>query len=254
MAWCKSSFLLPSRVPPILVHKRKEVVNPAMLIDISGNLQTGLRGDPTFDAWYPSIIQVPVDNAATEEAVAIATCDLLSRIPPSFLIAHSYGGLFPWVIADKCPKAVQGIFGIEPGMPPFVNLGMGPPIPARPYGLTDAPITYDPPVVNPTTDLKKVTVGTDSPANRSCILQANPPRTLPNLIDVPVYIYTAPSSIHVTYDHCLIAYLRQAGVKDVTWQLLQDVGIYGNGHFSFIEKNNLVIASLALEWLKGKET
>ena len=142
-------------------------------------------------------------------------------------------------------------------MPPFVNfgnLGTGPPIPTRPYGLTDTPITYDPPVVNPTTDLKKVTVGTDSPANRSCILQANPPRTLPNLIDIPVYIYTAPSSIHVTYDHCLIAYLRQAGVKDVTWQLLQDIGIYGNGHFSFIEKNNLVIASLALEWLKGKET
>lgn len=241
-------------MPPILVHKKQEVMDQAMLIDISGNLQTGLRGDPTFDAWYPSLIQVPVDNAATEEAVAIATCDLLSHIPPSFLIVHSYGGLFPWVIADKCPRAVQGIFGIEPGGPPFVNLGTGPPIPARPYGLTDAPITYDPPVVNPTTDLKKVTVGTDSPANRSCILQANPPRTLPNLIDIPVYIYTAPSSIHVTYDHCLIAYLRQAGVKDVTWQLLQDIGIYGNGHFSFIEKNNLVIASLALEWLKGKGT
>ena len=113
------------------------------------------------------------------------------------------------------------------------------------------PITYDPPVVNPTTDLKKVTVGADSPANRSCILQANPPRSLPNLINIPMYIYTTQSSIDITYDHCNI---RQAGVKDLTWQLLQDIGIYGNGHFSFIENNNLVIASLAVEWFKEKES
>ena len=148
---------------------------------------------------------------------------------------------------------MQGIFGIEPSEPPFVNLALGASTPARPYGLTDTPFTYDPPVVNPITDLKKVTVGTDSPANRSCILQADPPRTLPNLIDIPMYIHTTQSSIHITYDHCNIAYLRQAGVKDLTWQLLQDIGMYGKGHFSFIEKNDLVIASLALRWFKEKE-
>lgn len=36
-------------------------------------------------------------------------------------------------------------------------------------------------------------------------------RTLPNIASVPYVALTGASSQHVTYDHCVIAYLRQTG-------------------------------------------
>ena len=54
---------------------------------------------------------------------------------------------------------------------------------------------------------------------------------------------TGEASPHITYDHCTIAYLEQCGVA-VDWVKLADHGIHGNGHFSYLEKNNLKIAAL----------
>ena len=52
------------------------------------------------------------------------------------------------------------------------------------------------------------------------------------------------------YDACTANFLHQAGVQ-VEHVRLEDVGIEGNGHMMFMEKNNLVIAdSVVLNWLK----
>ncbi|KAI9808698.1 MAG: hypothetical protein M1825_003850 [Sarcosagium campestre] len=213
----------------------------------------GSVGDPVFDGWYRSFIQIPPDFATQEIAMAAAGCELLRLIGPSFLVAHSYGGLFPWVIADKCSKSVQGIVGVEPDTSPFANYIRGFPtiIPTRPWGLTNSPLQYDPPAASPS-DLIQTTVGEDTAAKRSCQLQAEPAKKLPNLSNVPVYVYTTEASIHITFAHCTIAYLRQVGIKDLTWQKLADIGIKGNGHFSFIEKNNLAIANVVNKWIVSK--
>lgn len=50
-------------------------------------------------------------------------------------------------------------------------------------------------------------------------------------------------------DHCLVSYLRQAGVS-VTFTLLQSIGILGNGHFGMLEKNSDRIAKYFEGWIR----
>ena len=207
----------------------------------------GLRGDPAFDSWYKGIEPLPVDNVLSETTTGAAVCDLLQRIGSAFLIAHSYTGIHAFVIADQCPDLVQGIFGVEPNASPFESRAFANrSTPQRVWGITDIPVTYDPPVVNPANDLKKLRVGVDTPANISCLLQAAPAKKLSNIAKVPVAFYTTEASIHNVYDHCLAAYLWQAGIN-LDWILLAERGIKGNGHFSFLEKNNLEIAKRVVE-------
>ncbi len=59
---------------------------------------------------------------------------------------------------------------------------------------------------------------------------------------------TSESSYHAGYDHCTVAYLKQAGV-DVTFKRLEDEGIRGNGHMMMMELNNLDIARSIDRWL-----
>ena len=93
---------------------------------------------------------------------------------------------------------------------------------------------------------------TDTPARRACIYQAEPARTLPQIAKVPYVALTGDASIHITWDQCVINYLHQAGVA-AEWIKLGEIGIHGNGHFSFIEKNNLEVAAVAERWIKDLE-
>lgn len=63
---------------------------------------------------------------------------------------------------------------------------------------------------------------------------------------------TGEASPHITYDQCVVNYLRQAGVK-VEWVKLGEIGIEGNGHFSFLEKNNLQVAGVVEFWIREIE-
>jgi hypothetical protein len=53
---------------------------------------------------------------------------------------------------------------------------------------------------------------------------------------------TGEASPHATYDHCFVEYFKQMGVVNYQWIKLADIGIGGNGHFLFLEENNLEIA------------
>lgn len=116
--------------------------------------------------------------------------------------------------------------------------------PARPYGVTTLPITYDPPVTNPATDLTHQTFPPTGVNLTSCIRQAEPARRLVNLAKVPVMMLSSQASYHSAYDYCTAAYLQQAGVQ-VDFVNLTSHGITGNGHFMFVEKNSLDIAPFA---------
>jgi hypothetical protein len=52
------------------------------------------------------------------------------------------------------------------------------------------------------------------------------------------------------YLESTVAFLRQAGVE-VKFLELESVGIRGNGHFMFMELNNLVVAERVEEWVGG---
>ncbi|KAL8798280.1 MAG: hypothetical protein Q9182_006792 [Xanthomendoza sp. 2 TL-2023] len=206
---------------------------------------TGQQGDPTFDQFYASQEPVPTNNTLEEVYMRKSMCQLLEKIGKSYLIGHSYGGSFLLTTADQCPELVQGLFGAEPTATPFD-------VPRRPYGVTATPLVYDPPVKVPS-DLIQQRVGESSPGNTSCILQAAPAKKLVNISKVPMKFFTAEASVHITYDHCLAAYLWQAGVQ-LEWTLLTDLGIKGNGHFSFLELNNIEIAKRVVEpWLKAQD-
>lgn len=173
----------------------------------------------------------------------------MDRIGSAILITHSQGGPLGFLIADARPSLVSALISIEPQGPPFEDrvLSNSTAI-TRPYGLTNIPITYDPPVLNPTTDLPRTTIPPAGPGLSECNLQASPPRKLVNLAKIPQLVITSEASFHAGYDYCTANYLQQAGVS-VEYLNLQQVGIHGNAHFLFIEKNNLEIAKMVEDWM-----
>jgi hypothetical protein len=145
---------------------------------------------------------------------------------------------------------VKAVIAIEPIGPPFVN-AIFPPFPtARPYGLTELPVEFTPPIQS-ASDLTPVVVSSTPDLNFTCFQQASPARELTNLARIPVLVVTSQSGYHSVYDGCSVDFLKQAGVS-VEHVSLADVGIFGNGHMMFMEKNNMQIADEVLApWLKA---
>jgi pimeloyl-ACP methyl ester carboxylesterase len=220
---------------------------------------TGLLGDPVFDALYAS--QVPAQNNATLQALYnnASYAALLEKIGPAIVLAHSQAGPFGWKLADVRPRLVKALVALEPEGPPFENYA-GPPFdpsyirPAvnrnRPFGLTLLPLAYDPPLAE---DEAALLVRRNVSATRqdlaTCILQAEPARRLVKLAGVPVLFVTSEASYHAVYDYCTVAFLRQAGVG-LEFMELGKVGVKGNGHFMFLERNNLEVAARIEGWLE----
>jgi pimeloyl-ACP methyl ester carboxylesterase len=218
---------------------------------------TGVAGDPVFDQFYaqnyPSLVSFPRQQELNRDA-GVA---LLDRIGPAILLTHSQSGTFGWLVADARPALVKAIVAMEPSGPPVHdNVEKGAPDwfedgpLTKPYGLTAAPLAYDPPVANPM-DLKFVRQEQPDAADLvRCWAQAAPARTLVNLRSIPVLVMQSEASYHASYDHCTVAYLRQAGVTSVRHVRLADLGIRGNGHMLMLEKNNQDIAAVAARWLR----
>ena len=207
----------------------------------------GRKGDPIFDAFYATQVETVLSAEETEQRNQDAGAALLDKIGPAIVLTHSQSGAFGWLIADARPKLVKGIIAIEPAGPPFeaTIIGTGR---TRPWGPTDIPITYDPPVKDPGEIAIEREAQPDGPDLFVCWMQKAPARQLPNLKGIPVMIMASEASYHQAYDHCTAKYLTQAGVK-TEYIRLQDKGIHGNGHMVMIEKNNLDIAHVIDEWV-----
>ncbi|KAL8671214.1 MAG: hypothetical protein Q9168_004289 [Polycauliona sp. 1 TL-2023] len=211
---------------------------------------TGLRGDLIFDQFYASQVQLQFDPSISDRLVKPALNALIDKVGACVLFTHSQSGPYGWVAGDSRPKLVKGIVAVEPEGPPFIQVpGLGGK--ARVDGLTRLPLLYDPPVLNITRDLKLVE--RPPPAGKeglyiTCTLQASPAKRLVNLSKVPVVLVTGEASYHAPYDWCSIEYFKQTGVR-ATWLDLGRLGVKGNGHFVFLERNNMASAKLVMGWL-----
>lgn len=213
---------------------------------------SGVMGDTYFDAYYASTVQSFNEAEDYQQStMQTAGAALLAEVGrPVVMIAHSQAGGLAWPIADIRPDLVHRLVLIEPSGPPFETtmIGSGP---ARPYGLTEILITYDPPVANPEIDLVKQVVTPRQGDGPTCMIQADSPRprSLRNLKKVPMLVVTAESSYHVHQDWCTVLYLRQAGVF-VDHLALGSSGIHGNGHMMFLEKNSDIVAAEVQKWME----
>lgn len=214
----------------------------------------GVMGDPYFDGYYASNVQFlasAIEQQTTVKAAGVALLDKIGK--PVILLSHSQGGLMPWLIGDARPELTRAIASLEPSGPPFHDAVFGNGS-ARAYGLTDIPITYDPPVNSPDVDLVKQTIPAPTKATVPCTIQADdpPPRQLINLKNIPVLLVTAEASYHAPYDWCTVKYLQQAGVT-VRHLELARLGIRGNGHLVFLEKNSDEVAKMVEQWIASME-
>jgi pimeloyl-ACP methyl ester carboxylesterase len=215
----------------------------------------GKPGDFAFEQFYFSQMPSIVNFAKQQEINPPAIIALLEKIGPSILVTHSQSGAFAWPVVDRRPDLVRANVAVEPNGPPVRELDFkgapdwfGESTRDKPYGLGEAPITYEP-AVAATSKLEFVRQEkADKPDHAPCWLQKEPVRKLPNLAKVPTLVLTSEASYHASYDHCTVAYLNQAGVK-TTFIRLDEVGIHGNGHMMMLEKNNMAIAGVMANWL-----
>lgn len=174
---------------------------------------------------------------------------LLDQIgKPAIIIGHSQGGILPLLIADVRPALTKALILLEPLGPPFRDAVFGNSS-TRAWGLTDIPITYSPPITNPS-DLDLIVRPASDNHTIDCVLQASDnPRQLANLVDKPILLVTSESSYHMLYDYCSVDFLRQAGCSRVTHLELGEEGIHGNGHMFFMEKNSDIIQQRTKRWI-----
>jgi pimeloyl-ACP methyl ester carboxylesterase len=189
----------------------------------------------THDDDDPALEAIVVSSGPVPELKVSQTLDqsrgaeLLDRIGPAVLMAHSLGGPAGWLIADARPDLVKALVEIEPIGPPFAEhpqLGL-----TLDYGLTTAPLSYDPPV--------------DDPAELG-----GQPRRLPNLAGIPIAYVSAPASPFVHFHDAMVDFLKEAGC-DVTSLKLAEQGVEGNGHAMMLEANNVEALEPIAGWIEA---
>lgn len=174
----------------------------------------------------------PNIGPGNDELVADAIDALFDRIGPGVLITHSAGGGPGWMAGIENPN-VKAIVSYEPGNYPFPENEM----PEAMSGLTGTiagmPVPMD--------DFLKLT-------------------KIPIVMYFGDYIPEEVTDV-VGYENWrtrlgmarkfVEAINRHGG--DATVVELPKIGIYGNSHFMFAEKNNVQIADLLSQWLKEKK-
>jgi len=199
---------------------------------------TGEVGDPLVDQFMASQNGSMADLVLQQTMWALGGAELLDRIGPAIVQVHSAGGPFSWLVGNERPNLVKAIVNVEGGG------GAN-----APWGLTNTPLAYDPPVFNPD-DLKfrQVTPpeGSNQPAYR---LQDNPVRKLKNLSQMPILYVVAERSGR--NGQPIIEFLKQAGCQAELLNL-KDKNILGNGHFMMIEKNNKQVFDAIRGWIEQK--
>jgi pimeloyl-ACP methyl ester carboxylesterase len=209
----------------------------------------GRMGDPIFDYFAKTDSQAPtgkdMEQLAADDIVQLV--DLIHG--PVVLLLHSGVAPSGWLVADARPKAVKAIVAAEPVSPPIENAERGSTGPARLYGLTNRPMTYDPPIKDPSELHPVREEKADGPDLIPCWVQSEPAHKLVNLEGIPVLNVSGEASYHRPYAHCTSKWINQAGGK-ATFVRLEDVGIRGNGHQFLSEKNSADISKYFMDWLE----
>lgn len=123
--------------------------------------------------------------------------------------------------------------------------------PARQWVMSDIPVSYTLPVSDPAIDIVKKVIVSNSSSVENCSLQDESKgvvRKMINLQGMETLLVTGEASWHMMYDWCTTAFLKQAGVKAEQVRLV-DMGILGNGHMMFMERNSDAVAGVVGEWI-----
>ncbi len=172
---------------------------------------------------------LPADIEAWQRMDAARLADLLDTLGPAIVFTHSASGSDGWLLAAARPGQVVAIVSVEPMGPPFdTTPGIG----TLSWGLTAAPITYDPPRAT---------------AEEA---RAADPLTLriPALRGLPVAVVAGETSPQAGYAPDMVRFLRTAGAAADLIHL-PELGIYGNGHGLIYEKNSDEALQPVLRWL-----
>ena len=191
-------------------------------------------GDPVDDEALGAIVTssgpMPADLAVSQQLDQSRGAELLDRIGPAVLVSHSMGGPGGFLIADARPDLVKALVSIEAVGPPFAQM---PPLGLDlKWGLTQAPLTYDPPAASPEE------LGGQA-------------RRLPNLARFPIAYVSAPESPLGAYHDAMVEFLRGAGC-DVDSLRLEEQGVEGNGHAMMLETNNAEALEPIARWIESK--
>ena len=207
----------------------------------------GKIGDPVFDYYAKTELQHILgyqENLFSDALIRLL--DLIGK--PVIMLVNSGYAPSGWVAADARPKLIKGIIAVEPWEPPIQNAELGVTGPGRPWGLSNLPLHYSPPVTNPT-ELRPVRQAKAAgPGLIPCWLQQEPAHKLINLEGFPVLEVSGQASYHRPFAGCTAEWLNQAGVK-TTYVKLEDIGLRGNGHQMMSEKNSAAIANFFMHWL-----
>jgi pimeloyl-ACP methyl ester carboxylesterase len=200
---------------------------------------SGQIGDPSVDQLMASQNAAPQDNVMAHRFWASHGAELLDKIGPSIVQVHSAGGPFGWLVANERPRLVKAIVNVEAGGVPFS--------PQTPWGLTDIPLAFEPPVSDPSQlATRDVPASNGLPAYK---LQAEGGiHKLKNLEGIPIVYVTSERSGHMQ-GPTVVAFLKQAGCTADDLQL-KDRGILGNGHFMMLETNRKQVFDVIENWLE----
>jgi pimeloyl-ACP methyl ester carboxylesterase len=173
---------------------------------------------------------MPADLAASQTLDADRLAELLDRIGKAIIVTHSASGPSGWLVADRRPDLIAGIVAVEPMGPVF---GHTPGIGSLDWGLTAAPLTFDPPRKTPEQ------VRTAEPSTLK----------IPGLQGVPVALLTGETSAFASYASSIVPFLRNAGAN-IQHLDLPALGIHGNGHGLIYERNSDSAFKVVAQWLE----
>lgn len=196
-------------------------------------------GDPVYDQFLASQGPLMEDSAEQESLAAAAVVSLLEEIGPATVLAHSLGAPVGYLVADARPDLVSSLVIVEGIGPQFSKF----PVDLR-WGVTSAPIGYEPAAVSP----DDIALDVDDSGPFPVALQVEPARRLPRLAQVPIAVVSAEASAFRWFDEPLRAFLTQAGCT-VDLVRLWEHGVRGNGHGLMLELNNDQSIQVIQRWI-----
>lgn len=221
---------------------------------------SGTVGDPVFDQFLAAMFPNQGSGALRETINRDVIVALLDKIGPAILAPHSQSGSPVWLAADARPQLVKGLLMVEAGSSSFYDIKLvGAPEwyqdgeLSKPFGVSRAPITYDPPVKGIEDFTLVREEKPDAPDLARCWVQKEPGKKLINFKNIPTLQMSAEASFGAPVAHCNAKFLKSAGVP-LDFIKLADIGIKGNGHFLMLEKNNMEIAKVIADWMDKRIT
>ncbi|HTI42439.1 MAG TPA: hypothetical protein VL693_11495 [Vicinamibacterales bacterium] len=211
----------------------------------------GMKGDPVFDNFIKGQMQFVGNQDKLAVPAGIALLDRIGK--PVILLTHSQGGGIGFDVAEARSQYIAGMVSIEPGGPQIGNVDTAKVAYTRTnpnsWGLTTNKYEFDPPINSPA-ELKTHLEPSERPGDEvGCYMQDQPVHKLVHFQNMRILSISAEGTYHRVFDVCIPKWLNQAGAKD-DFVRLEDVGIHGNMHEMFLDRNSDEVIKFIDNWLR----